>query len=409
MAGFSDFHLKCVYFMSAMDVFSVGLAIPLLSPYLRSMGASHLVIGLSTSLYGAAQLISSPLVGSWSDRNGRVSVLSLTLGACSLCYFMLGQTSSMVLILLLRLVLGCFKHTQSLCKSIIADEVPPYEQAGAYGKLAAISGVGFIIGPIVGGHISDHKHGFSYITVIILLCFWVNIAIAQTLPASHHSRNRATRNRPGIQEEFTKMLEHLKGISWSKHQNILILKLVHVFALSFYFNNYSVLLQEKYGMTPKSVGYIISFQSMIGSGTSFLSGQIQHIYEWRYPPQKASAVQIVHCFVAMTAALVGISYVDSMPALLMWLIPLASGAALLRTVLTELLVQKASPQERGSLLGAAHSFSAMSRLCTPLVAGIASDWYGTSAVSLLSQVVAGIGAFSAHHLLKGDYLEHYVS
>ncbi|XP_026281292.1 major facilitator superfamily domain-containing protein 9 [Frankliniella occidentalis] len=408
MAGFSEFHLKCVYFMSVMDVFSVGLAIPLLSPYLRSIGASHLIIGLSTSLYGAAQLFSSPLVGSWSDRHGRVSILSLSLAACSICYFLLGQTSSLVLILLLRLLLGCCKHTQSLCKSIIADEVPPYEQAGAYGKLAAISGLGFIVGPVIGGHIADHEHGFSFITMIILVCFWINIAVAQILPASHHTRNRRERHL-GIQEEFYQMISHLTGIDWSKHKKILVLKLILVFTLSFYYNNFSIMLQEKYGMTPKSVGYIISFQSIIGSGTSFLSGQIQHIYEWRYPPQKASAVQIVHCFIAMTAGLVGVSFVDSTLGLLLALMPLASGAALLRTLLTELLVQKASPQERGSLLGASHSFSAMSRLTTPVIAGIASDWYGTSAVSSLSQIGATVGAIAAHRILKGEYLEHYVS
>lgn len=162
-------------------------------------------------------------------------------------------------------------------------------------------------------------------------------------------------------------------------------------------------------MTPKSVGYIISFQSIIGSGSSLLSGQIQHLYEWQYPPQHASAVQVVHCFTAMAAGLIGISYVESTMGLLLWLIPLASGAALVRTLLTELLVQKASPQERGSLLGASHSFSAMSRLCTPLISGIATDLYGTSAVSLLSQIMATVGAFSAHYLLKGEYLQHYVS
>lgn len=409
MAGFSDFHLKCVYFMSAMDVFSVGLAIPLLSPYLRSLGASHFVIGLSSSMYGAAQLISSPLVGSWSDHRGRVSVLCLSLAACSLCYFMLGQTSSMFLILLLRLLLGSFKHTQSLCKSIIADEVPPYEQAGAYGKLAAISGLGFIVGPVIGGHIADHEHGFSFITFIILVCFWINIAVARTLPASHQPRSRASRSNAGIQEEFFRVITHLKSVNWSKHQKLLILKLILVFTLSFYFSNYSLLLQEKYGMTPKSIGYIISFQSIIGSGTSLLSGQIQHLYEWQYPPQHASAVQIVHCFTAMAAGLIGIGYVESTVGLLLWLIPLASGAALVRTLLIELLVQKASPQERGSLLGASHSFSAMSRLCTPLISGIATDLYGTSAVSLLSQIMAAVGAFSAHYLLKGEYLQHYVS
>lgn len=205
------------------------------------------------------------------------------------------------------------------------------------------------------------------------------------------------------------MLSHLRGISWSKHQKILTLKLILVFSLSFYFSNTFLMLQEKFGMTSKSIGYMISYQSIIGSGTSLLSSQIQHIYEWQYPPQKASAVQIVHCFIAVAAGLVGISYASSTAALLAWLIPLASGAALLRTLLTELLVQKASPQERGSLLGAAHSFSAMSRLCTPLIAGITTDWYGASGVLFLSQSGAVLGAVAANYLLKGEYLEHYVS
>lgn len=408
MAGFSDFHLKCVYFMSAMDVFSVGLAIPLLSPYLRSLGASHLAIGLSTSVYGAAQLLSSPFVGSWSDQHGRLSVLYLTLGACSLLYFFLGHISSIYVILCIRLLLGCFKHTQSLCKSIIADEVPPFEQAGAYGKLAAISGVGFIIGPVIGGHIADHEHGFSFITILIMVCFWINIAVSLTLPITHHSKPAARRSQ-GLQNEFYRVVFHLRGINWAKHQKIFILKFIYVFSLSFYFSNFSMVLKERYGMTPKSVGYMISFQSLIGSGTGLLSSQIQHIYEWRYPPQKAASVQIVHCFVAMTVALVGMSYVNSTVALLIWLIPLASGAALLRTLLTELLVQKASPKERGSLLGAAHSFSAMSRLCTPLIGGLAADWYGNNAVSVLSQIGTAVGALTAHYLLKSEYLAHYVN
>lgn len=321
-----------------------------------------------------------------------------------------------------------------MCKSIIGDEIPPYKQAGAYGKLAAISGVGFIVGPVVGGHIIDYEHGFSFVTIIIMVCFLINIgmdvtvapvfnisnwfvscfnsnilstAIVRILPISHHRKNRTSSDNLGIKAELYRVITHLKSMNWGKHKKVLFLKFIFVFTMSFYYNNYSVFLQEKYGMTSKYVGYIIAFQSLVGSATSLLSSQIQHLYEWWYPPQRASAVQIVHSFTAVAAALIGVSFTNTSMGLLLWLIPLASGAALLRILMVELLVQLSLPQERGSLLGVAHSFSALSRLCTPIIAGVASDIYGTQAVSFLSQVIAASGAFLAHYFLKGEYLQHY--
>ena len=232
-------------------------------------------------------------------------------------------------------------------------------------------------------------------------------AIARTLPITNQQKNKASSNAVAVQTELYGVITHLKSINWSKHKKVLFLKFIHVFTMSFYYNNYSVYLLEKYGMTSKSIGYVISFQSLVGSAVSLLSSQIQQLYEWWYPPQRASAVQIVHCSVAVAVALIGLSFVNTLTGLLLWVIPLASGAALLRTLTTELLVQLSLPKERGSLLGVAQSFTALSRLCTPIISGVASDMYGTLAVSSLSQMMATAGAIFAHVLLKGEYLQHY--
>lgn len=73
--------------------------------------------------------------------------------------------------------LGLFKQTQLLTKALVPDyESNQQKQSVIYGKMAAISGVGITLGPVIGGHIvEDHpENGFMYIAVIVGFCFLVN-------------------------------------------------------------------------------------------------------------------------------------------------------------------------------------------------------------------------------------------
>ena len=90
----------------AFDMFAVGLIVPLLTPFQRELGATPSQIGFLSSLYGAVQILSSPILGYLSDRVSRreVLVICITIGAIG--YGLLGIATSLYFIFASRLIVG---------------------------------------------------------------------------------------------------------------------------------------------------------------------------------------------------------------------------------------------------------------------------------------------------------------
>ncbi|CAG4992099.1 unnamed protein product [Parnassius apollo] len=183
--SFSVYLLQLVAFL---DLLAVGLIVPLLPNHVRQMGVNHIYVGLLGSIYSGCQLGSGPLIGSLSDIKGRKTILMMTLLVCAGAYTFLGITTSIAVILVLRAILGLFKQTQMLTKALVPDyESNHLKQSVIYGKMAAISGIGITMGPVIGGHIAEDnpEHGFMYITITVGLCFLINAGIVHFLPNSN--------------------------------------------------------------------------------------------------------------------------------------------------------------------------------------------------------------------------------
>ena len=70
---------------------------------------------------------------------------------------------------------GIFKHIQSLNRTIIADHISIEDQTAILGRLNAIAGISFTIGPAIGGHFAELENGFSYICSFTSAIFILNI------------------------------------------------------------------------------------------------------------------------------------------------------------------------------------------------------------------------------------------
>lgn len=66
------------------------------------------------------------------------------------------------------------KHTQSICKAFIADIVPGSDRADAYGKSNSFGSLGFVVGPVIGGHVYELQNGFFYVCVLTFFLFIIN-------------------------------------------------------------------------------------------------------------------------------------------------------------------------------------------------------------------------------------------
>lgn len=375
--------VKWLYLSSFLDMFAVGVAIPLLPAHMRNLGASHFMIGVSSSIYSGLQLLTGPLVGSWSDIYGRYQTLMFVLAVCSVCYSLIGWTSSLNTILFFRFVLGAFKHTHTLCRPIVAELVPPAFHTEMYGKISAMSGIGFMVGPAIGGHLAELDGGMFFVFQLTALLFVLNAGIVYKYLWTAEKSNSVPESRRKIKSTRSGMLKivsELRGVNWLLFWDLFVIKFILSFAQKVFYSNYSSTVQEKFNLTPKWVGYTISFQGMIGAICSFSMSWIERII---FRNWKTKSVVLLG-FVMLSFAFFAESIVEQLNIFVLFLIPLSISFSLLRVLNTKMMISRTDPNQRGSVTGASNSISSVARLVAPICSGAVLEYLGPSAVPLLS-------------------------
>lgn len=134
-----------------VDVIGFAMILPILPGTAASLGASPTLIGVLVASYSAIQLVLAPLWGRVSDRIGRRPVLLLGLTGSAASYVVFALAGSWPLLLLSRLLDGGSGATTNVAQAWLADETRPERRSRAMGQIGAAVGLGFIVGPILGG------------------------------------------------------------------------------------------------------------------------------------------------------------------------------------------------------------------------------------------------------------------
>ena len=138
-----------------IDMMSIGLIIPVLPAlvggFTGSQAEQAFWYGVVTFAFGLANFFASPILGALSDAHGRRPVLLL--GFCGLAFSFLATALATALWMLIavRLVSGAMQANMSVSNAYVADITPPEERARRFGMLGAMFGLGFILGPVMGG------------------------------------------------------------------------------------------------------------------------------------------------------------------------------------------------------------------------------------------------------------------
>jgi DHA1 family tetracycline resistance protein-like MFS transporter len=149
-----------VFITLLLDVMGFGLLIPV-APKLvaKVMGVveadSAFVVGSLMSLYAAMQFVFAPILGALSDRFGRRPVLLVALFGSGLDYFALALAPSLPWLFLTRALNGISGASFTVANAYIADVTPPEKRAAGYGIVGAAFGLGFVLGPLVGGVLGE--------------------------------------------------------------------------------------------------------------------------------------------------------------------------------------------------------------------------------------------------------------
>src|SRR5690349_19782972 len=133
-----------------VDMVGLLMVIPLMPFYARKLGAGSMMVTVLVVSFTAAQLLSAPLWGRFSDKYGRRPALLVGLGAAAIAYVVFALANSIWLLLLSRMVQGAGGGTVGVIQAYVADSTEPESRAKALGWLSAATNLGVALGPPLG-------------------------------------------------------------------------------------------------------------------------------------------------------------------------------------------------------------------------------------------------------------------
>jgi MFS transporter, DHA1 family, tetracycline resistance protein len=139
-----------------LDVMAIGMMLPALPKLVESFlpgNTAHAaqVYGLFGMAWGFMQFIGAPILGALSDRYGRRPVILLSNLGLGLDYILMALAPNLWVLLIGRLIAGISSSSFSTAFAYVADITPSQHRAAEFGKIGAVFGLGFIVGPAVGG------------------------------------------------------------------------------------------------------------------------------------------------------------------------------------------------------------------------------------------------------------------
>lgn len=378
--------LSFLFLTVLVDLVGFGIVLPLLPFYADRFGATGTEVGLLVLVYSLIQLFMAPFWGRLSDRIGRKPVLVLGLAGSAVSYVVFAFAPSLTWLYVSRILAGIGGSTIPVAEAYIADVTPPEGRAGGLGVIGAAFGLGFTIGPALGGALSGVDPVAPGLLAAVLCALNAGLALVllreslpperRGAPARRHGIPRLLRLGRDPQVLTVLGVYFLFSVAWSVLQPTL-----------------SLFGAERFGFDARRAGYLFAFLGLISAGVQ--GGLVR-----RLVPRFGEARLVRLAGLPFVAGLVAIGGAGSVGVLLGGLALLALGYGIAVPSALGLLSRRAGAGIQGGTLGLGQSAGSLARMAGPLGAGIAFDRLGVGSPYFLGAVVAAGAAALALSLAQ---------
>lgn len=310
--------------------------------------------GYLTAVYAVVNFITQPILGNLSDRYGRRPVLLISMGMLSIDFLIMGFAHSLWLLFLGRILSGLSGATHSTAAAYIADTTETGERAQAFGMLGAAFGLGFILGPVIGGFLTtvDPRAPFFAAAGLAGVNFiYGSLILPESL--SRENRRQFEWKRANALGSF-RHFSRLPRLAW-----FIVTLGVYNFAHWVYPSTFSYFGPIRYGWDAHMTGLALG---AVGVGAALVQGALCGRIIRRLGEEKTALLGILSTVCAMTA------YAFASEGWMIFLIiPLGALGGLMGPSMNQIMTSRVEKNAQGELQGALASIQAGGNILAPIV------------------------------------------
>lgn len=373
-----------IFITVLIDLLGIGIVVPVLPFYVKILEESGdpwlmanraLLVGALSAIFALMQFLCAPWLGSLSDRYGRRPVLLISLFGTGIGYVIFGLSEQLLVIspwlmlaalFISRIVDGVTGANIATAQAYIADVTTPENRARGLGMIGAAFGLGFMLGPALGGWLS--LYGLAVPVYFAAGLAFANVlfgyfVLPESLPVERRSQ-RVQASNPFLRV-------------WSVLQNTNIRALlIGIVLLNLAFtgmqSNFAVYSDRRFGLTALDNAMIFA---VVGLVAVIVQGFLLRMLVPRFGEARLAAVGMV----LMTIGFEGLALAPTA----MWLYPaiivLAMGSGMATPSLTSLVSRRVSADVQGATLGGSQALTSLTTVVGPMLAGVLSDTVNVTA------------------------------
>jgi DHA1 family tetracycline resistance protein-like MFS transporter len=375
-----------------VDLVGFGVIIPLLPFYGQEFHASPWTITTLMSTYSACQLIAAPLWGRLSDRVGRRPVVLVSVTTSVLGYLWLGSADALWMLFAARMLQGLSAGNISVAQAYMADISTPENRAKAMGGLGAALGLGFVIGPAIGGLLAGGDPnrlnvalpsyvaaGLSSVALVLAIT-----ALRESLPPA---LRMAARDRPG------RVAQIFDAFGRPRLRQLMILFFTTSVAFAGMESSFALWTYARFGWGPEQVGYTFG---MVGIVLVIVQGGLIGPLTRRFGEARTLLGGTIS--IALGLALMAAARTPPLGIAASCLLALGMGMASPST--SALISREAGAFEQGGILGVNQSVGSFARIVGPAIAGAGFTYAGPSAPYVSGALLMLVSALLAWRIVR---------
>ncbi len=347
-----------------IDLMGGSLLVPVLPYLVERFRSDAVTIGLLTSVFFVAQFLATPVIGILSDRYGRRPVLLWCVLGTGFSYFVFGWAGALWLLFLSRVIAGATGGVIVTAQAYIADISPPEKRTQNFGLIGAAFGLGFTLGPAIGGALVPfglNAPVFFAGGLALANAAFGYFTLSESLPPERR-RSFAPADLNPIKQLGSLLADRRLRALVSGY-------FLFNFAFAGFTTVFAVFIRDRFGWGPELTVWVFAF---IGVVSTIVQGGLIR----RLLPRFGEARLAVAGLLLVAFALASVAILPSG----IWLYPsqaiLALGVGLATPSLRGMLSNSASDSEQGRVLGGTQSLISVAQIFGPLAASSSYDSLG---------------------------------